>query len=56
MAKVTPLQVVVVIVEIVAVGLRLTVTVNTDPVQFPDIGVTIYVAVTAELVVLMTVP
>ena len=41
----TPLQLTVVIAFITAVGLIVTVTVNAAPVQFPDNGVTVYVAV-----------
>ena len=43
--KNTPLQVVVLIGVILAYGLILTVTVNVAPVQVPDNGVTVYVAV-----------
>ena len=40
-AKLTPLQVVVLIGAMVAVGSIVTVTVNTIPVQLPDTGVTV---------------
>ena len=43
--KNTPLHVVVLIVVTLAYGLILTLTVNVVPVQLPDIGVTVYVAV-----------
>ena len=43
--KNTPLHVVVLIAVILAYGLILTVTVNVAPVQLPDTGVTVYVAV-----------
>ncbi len=39
--KLTPLQVTVLIALITAVGFTVTVTVNTDPVQLPVIGVTV---------------
>ena len=52
----TPLQVVAVIAEITAVGLMVTDTVKGLPVQEPDTGVTVYVAVTAVLPVLVKVP
>src|SRR5450759_567947 len=37
-------------------GLTVTVTVNDDPVQLPDTGITVYVAVRTVLVVLVSVP
>ena len=37
-------------------GLTVTVTVKVDPTQVPDVGVTVYVAVCAELVGLLRVP
>ncbi len=43
----TPLQLTVVIAVTTAVGLTVTVTVNVAPVQLPDKGVTMYVAVCA---------
>ena len=46
----TPLQLVPVIALITAVGFTVTVTVNVDPVQLPDNGVTVYVAVCVVLV------
>ena len=51
-----PLQVMVVISLIVAVGLMLIVTLKLLPVQFPEIGVTIYVAVLVAFVVFIKVP
>ncbi len=55
--KVTPLQLTVVIAVISAVGLIVTVKVNGAPnPQFTILGVTIYVAVLAILVVLFNVP
>ena len=56
MLNVTPLQLTEVKALIVADGLIETVTVNTDPKQFPEIGVTLYVAVTILLVVLVNNP
>ena len=44
------LQVVAVIGVITAVGFTVTVTVNGVPVQVPDVGVTVYVAVCTALV------
>jgi hypothetical protein len=41
---------------IVACGLTVTVTVNIDPIQVPVVGVTLYVAVNAPAVVLLSVP
>ena len=41
----TPLQLTELIAVITAVGLTVTVTVNVAPVQLPDNGVTVYVAV-----------
>jgi hypothetical protein len=52
----TPLQLTPVIAVISAVGLIVTVTVNVAPVQLPDNGVTIYVAVCAVLVGLCRLP
>ena len=52
----TPLQVMPVIAVTDAEGLTVTVTVNAVPVQFPDDGVTIYVAVCAVLVGFVRVP
>jgi hypothetical protein len=43
--KNTPLHVVFVIALITADGFTFTVTVNVDPTQVPDVGVTVYVAV-----------
>ena len=43
--KLTPPQVVAVIALITADGFTFTVTVNVDPTQVPDVGVTVYVAV-----------
>ncbi len=43
--KSTPLQLTVVIAVTTAVGFTLMVTVNVEPLQLPDNGVTIYVAV-----------
>ena len=37
-------------------GLTVIVTVKVDPTQVPDVGVTVYVAVCAELVGLVSVP
>ena len=54
--NVTPLQVIALIAVIAGVGLIVTVTLNTKPVQLPVIGVTKYVAVLAMLVVLASVP
>ena len=54
--KLTPLQVTVVIAVITAVGLIVTVTVNTAPVQVPLVGVTVYVAVLAMFVVFVKFP
>jgi hypothetical protein len=52
----TPLQVVAVILVIAGLGLTVTVTVKFAPVQLPDKGVTVYVAVCAVLVGLVSVP
>ncbi len=52
----TPLQLTAVIALITAVGLMVTVTVNAAPVQLPDNGVTIYVAVCAVFVGLVKLP
>ena len=52
----TPLHVVVVIDVIDAPGNTFTTTLNDAPVQLPDVGVTIYVAVTVELVVFINTP
>src|SRR5882757_184698 len=54
--KATPLQVVVVSALIVALGSTVTITVNVVPVQFPEVGVTTYVAVIVAFVVLTSVP
>ena len=54
--KEAPLQIVVLITVTAATGLTVTVTENTDPVQDPATGVTIYVMVLAILVVLARVP
>ena len=54
--KVTPLQVVAVIALIVDPGLMNTVTVKFVPAHAPEIGLTKYVAVTEELVLLVKVP
>ena len=54
--KLTPLQVTAVIAVITAVGLIVTVTVNTAPVQLPLVGVTVYVAVLAMFVVFVKFP
>ena len=51
-----PLQALVLIAVITAVELTVTVTVNVTPVQLPDNGVTIYVAVCAILSELVNVP
>ena len=48
--KPIPLQVVAVIAVITATGFTVTVTVNGVPVQVPDVGVTVYVAVCTALV------
>jgi hypothetical protein len=55
-AKLTPLHVVVVIAFITDPGLIVTVKLNDAPAHTPDTGLTIYVAVTAELVILVKVP
>jgi len=52
----TPLQLIVLIAVITAVGLIVTVTVNTAPVQLPLVGVTVYVAVKAIFVVFVKSP
>ena len=52
----TPLQLVPVIALITAVGFTVTVTVNVDPVQLPDNGVTVYVAVCVVFVGLVNNP
>jgi hypothetical protein len=55
--NIIPLQVVVVIGVIVALGLTVTVTVNVDAAPQAAVeGVTIYVAVTAKIVVLFSKP
>ena len=54
--KLTPLQVTVVIGVTIAVGSTVTVRVNGKLVPQPAFGVTKYVAVTAELVILFSVP
>ena len=46
--NVTPLQLTVHMAVITAVRLIITVTVNVRPVQFPEVGVTVYTAVCAE--------
>ena len=51
-----PLQLVVVILVTAGAGLTVTVTVNVAPVQPPDNGVTVYVAVCAVFVGLLSVP
>jgi hypothetical protein len=51
-----PLQTVVVRSWIEGLGLTVTVTVNVGPVQDPDVGVTVYVAVCVVLVGLVNVP
>ena len=48
--KPAPLQVVAVIGVITATGFTVTVTVNGAPVQLPEVGVTVYVAVCTALV------
>ena len=48
--KLVPLQVVAVIAVITAIGFTVTVTVNGVPVQLPEVGVTVYVAVCTALV------
>lgn len=52
----TPLQLLVLIEVMAATGLMVTVTVNTAPVQLPDNGVTIYVAVWAVFSGLLRLP
>ena len=54
--KNTPLHVVVLIAVICASGFKFTVTEKEAPVQDPDVGVTIYVAVTTLIVVFVKVP
>ena len=54
--NVTPLHVTLLIAVIAGVGLIFTVTLNTNPVQLPVIGVTKYVAVLTLFVVLASVP
>ena len=54
--KVSPLQIVAVILVITGAGLTVTVTVNGVPVQVAVVGVTVYVAVTGAFVVLVKVP
>src|SRR5258706_4714319 len=51
-----PLHTVEVIAFITGVGFTVTVTVNVEPAQVPDVGVTVYVAVCNELVGLFNVP
>ena len=48
-----PLQPVPVIALITATGLTVTTSVNDAPAQMPEVGVTVYVAVLTELVVLI---
>jgi hypothetical protein len=56
MLTVPPLQIVAEeALVIVGLGLTVTVTVNVLPGQLPDVGVTVYVAVTALVVVLVRV-
>ena len=50
------LQAVVACADITGVGLTVTVTVNTAPVHVPEVGVTLYAAVWAVAVVLVSVP
>ena len=50
------LQVVAVMAVIDGFGLTVTVTVKVDPGQLPDVGVTVYVAVCAVFVGLVSVP
>ena len=52
--KPVPPQVVLVIAVICGVGSTVTVTVNVAPVQLPDSGVTVYVAVATALVLLVS--
>jgi hypothetical protein len=57
--KVPPLQIVAVWLGITGFGFMVTVTVNVAPTQLPaapDVGVTVYVAVTGALVLLVSVP
>src|SRR5215472_6415557 len=54
--KLPPLQIVCVCAAMVGTGLTVTVTVKVEPVQLPDVGVTVYVAVCAVLVGLVSVP
>jgi hypothetical protein len=51
-----PVQIAVLCDDCTGVGLTVTVTVNVLPVQVPDVGVTVYVAVSAEVVLLANVP
>ena len=52
----TALQAVLVMLVIAGVGLTVTVTVKVAPVQLPESGVTVYVAVCAAFVGLVNVP
>jgi hypothetical protein len=54
--KVLPVHTDVVIADTAGLGLIVTTTENVDPVQLAVAGVTVYVAVTALLVVLVSVP
>ena len=54
--NVEPLQTFIVFAAMLGVGLTVTVTVNGVPVQLPEPGVTVYVAVCTELVVFTSVP
>tara|TARA_R110002020_G_scaffold163582_1_gene349670 strand:- start:89 stop:355 length:267 start_codon:yes stop_codon:yes gene_type:complete len=54
--KVSPLQIVGVWVGMTGLGLTLTVTVNVFPTQVPEVGVTVYVAFSGVLVLLVRVP
>jgi hypothetical protein len=54
--KAVPLHMIAVWLVIDGFGLTVTVTVNVLPAQVPDVGVTVYVAVTAPDVVLINVP
>jgi len=52
--NVPPLQIVAVLLDIEGTGFTVTVTVKVGPGQVPDSGVTVYLAVAAALVVLVS--
>jgi hypothetical protein len=54
--KPTPLQTVELIAVIAGRGFTVTITVKSVPIQPPEVGVTVYVAVCTEFVALVSVP